>query len=294
MLSWRSSQRARIASWILRRRVCSGDRNIRRTSCWVMVLPPSRMPPACQLRQAARENAARIDAAVLVEAPVLDGEDGLRQVIRQIGCCELGTLEHAAGGKGLAVIGFDHQGARGRIDLQAAVQGQGGDAVPDDHDKQDCHRPADNQDMAQPNPSDKVQDNLPGPSRWARSRPAPWCSCGYCMNRPSAGMLDATICCGARPCNGGVKEGLCVPKGAPQPAGLREEPSGAREGRAWARSVRECPGAGRPRPGCPLLSPSSPPVWISYYSICHNPALRSAVPGTRCASLVPCGLGQLP
>ena len=49
----------------------------------MIVLPLSTTPSARKLRQAAR-HAAKIDPAMVKEAPVLDGHDGFDEVIRKI------------------------------------------------------------------------------------------------------------------------------------------------------------------------------------------------------------------
>ena len=97
------------------------------------------------------QDAPRIDAKVAVEAAVLDGHDGLGEVGGHVGRRDLGALEDAAGREGLAVVRLDDQGARGRVDLQAAVQGQSRDAVADDQQKQDAEAARDNEGVAEPN-----------------------------------------------------------------------------------------------------------------------------------------------
>ena len=94
------------------------------------------------------QDAPWIDAEVAVEASVLDGHDGLGEVGGHVGCRDLGALEDAAGREGLAAIRLDDQGARGRVDLQAAVQRQGRDAVADDQDQQDGEAAGDDEGVA--------------------------------------------------------------------------------------------------------------------------------------------------
>ena len=53
-------------------------RKLLRATCMVIVLNPSRTPPALRLRATARKNAAPVEAVVLVEAPVLGGDERLR------------------------------------------------------------------------------------------------------------------------------------------------------------------------------------------------------------------------
>ena len=70
-----------------------------------------------------------VHAPVVVEAPVLDRHQGLGQGGRHLRRAELVALEHAARGEDLAVVGFQHERALGRLDLEPAAEGQGGDAV---------------------------------------------------------------------------------------------------------------------------------------------------------------------
>ena len=67
------------------------------------------------------------------------------------------ALEDAAGREGLAAIRLDDQGARGRVDLQAAVERQGRDAVADDQGQQDGEAAGDDEGVAAP---DAPQDAL--------------------------------------------------------------------------------------------------------------------------------------
>ena len=65
-------------------RSCRGVRKLWRASCWVMVLPPFARRPVSQVRERRRRDADRVDAAVLVEALILDRNDGLDQVRRHL------------------------------------------------------------------------------------------------------------------------------------------------------------------------------------------------------------------
>ena len=80
---FRSSQSARIASWILRERVRSWVRKRFLASCWVSVEPPSSRARRSRRAKGAGD-AERIDAEMAVEAPVLDRDEGLRQIGRQV------------------------------------------------------------------------------------------------------------------------------------------------------------------------------------------------------------------
>ena len=79
----RSSQSARIASWILRDSVRSWVRNRFLASCWVSVEPPCMPPTPVDVADDRAADADRVDAEMLVEAPVLDRDERLRQIGRQ-------------------------------------------------------------------------------------------------------------------------------------------------------------------------------------------------------------------
>ena len=114
----------------------------------------------------------RIDADMVVEAAVLDGDDGLLEVLGHVGGRELRALEDAARREGLAVLRLDHQGARRRVDLQAAVQGQSRDAVADHRDEQESEDAGDDEDVARSHPSNRTKNDAAGPDRCAPgSRP---------------------------------------------------------------------------------------------------------------------------
>ena len=53
-------------------------------SCWVSVEPPSTPPPPVTSRRSARDDAERVDALMCVEAPVLDRDESLGQIGRQV------------------------------------------------------------------------------------------------------------------------------------------------------------------------------------------------------------------
>ena len=76
-------------------------------SCWVSVEPPS-MPllPAHVAHQGARD-AERVDADMVVEAPVLDRDEGLRQIGRQVDQPDRRAAGVAAIGDQRAVVGED-------------------------------------------------------------------------------------------------------------------------------------------------------------------------------------------
>ena len=70
---------ARHASLIFRSKVCSRPVYMLRTSCWVIVEPPSTTLPALEIGPERARDPDVVDAAVLVEALVLDGDGRLRQ-----------------------------------------------------------------------------------------------------------------------------------------------------------------------------------------------------------------------
>ncbi len=55
------------------------------TSCWVIVEPPCSISPASRFSTSARRRAVPVDAVVLVEAPVLDGEHRVDEVRGHVG-----------------------------------------------------------------------------------------------------------------------------------------------------------------------------------------------------------------
>ena len=53
-------------------------------SCWVMVEPPCDDAAAQDVGDERARDADRIDAVMRIEAPILDGDEGLRHVARQV------------------------------------------------------------------------------------------------------------------------------------------------------------------------------------------------------------------
>ena len=80
----RSSHSASSTSCSLRCKVRSWVRNRFLASCWVSVEPPCETPRCSTLVTAARAMPIGIDAVMRIEAAVLDGDEGLRQIGRQI------------------------------------------------------------------------------------------------------------------------------------------------------------------------------------------------------------------
>ena len=242
---------------------------MRRTSCWVRVLRPPvfRQPASCARRP---QDAPRVDAAVLVEAAVLDGEDGLRQVSRQIGGCQLGALEHAAGGEGLAVVGSITRALGVGSTLRPPSKGRVAMLYPTIRKSRMPTPPVTIRtwrSRIRRRCSSKPCRSSPGPAAFAAM-----VGHGSSLSRPDAGLADTIDLLQSGPVHGSAKKGLAF---------LRMLPTTSRiEGRAFRRSGRggrkraqleNVPGRVDLCPGCPLLSPSSPPVSASYCSICHNP-----------------------
>ena len=103
----RSSQSARIASWILREIVRSWVRNRFLASCWVRVEPPSTAPFPVASRRTAREMPSGSMPKCAVEALVLDRHEGLRQIGRQVDQPDRRAAGVAAVGDERAVVGED-------------------------------------------------------------------------------------------------------------------------------------------------------------------------------------------
>ena len=103
----RSSQSARIASWILRESVRSWVRNRFLASCWVSVEPPCDAAAAGDVAHHRPRDADRIDAEMRIEAPVLDRDEGLGQIGRQVDEPDRRAAGVAAIGDQRAVVGED-------------------------------------------------------------------------------------------------------------------------------------------------------------------------------------------
>ena len=84
-MSRASSQSAISASCALRVNVRSGERKLVFASCWVIVLPPSRPRPRAEVAPERPAHPPGVEAAVLIEAPVLDRDEGLADMRRQLG-----------------------------------------------------------------------------------------------------------------------------------------------------------------------------------------------------------------
>ena len=108
----RSSQSASSTSCSLRCRVRSCVRNRFLASCWVSVEPPCETPRCRTLATAARSDADRIDAVMRIEAAVLDGDEGLRQIGRQVLQRDIGAGHFAARRQHAAVEADDLDGRR--------------------------------------------------------------------------------------------------------------------------------------------------------------------------------------
>ena len=137
------------------------------------------------------QDAPRIDAKVAVEPAVLDGHDGLGKVGGHVGRRDLGALEDAAGREGLAVVRLDDQGARGRVDLQAAVERQGRDAVADDQGQQDAEAAGDDEGVAEPDAPQDALHSRANTCCTSDDRLAPWAEdcrgAGRRSTRPAQG-----------------------------------------------------------------------------------------------------------
>ena len=99
----RSSQIASSTSCNLRCRVRSWVRNRFLASCWVSVEPPCETPRCRIVGHGRARDADGIDAVMRIEAAVLDGDEGLRQIGRQILQRDIGAGHFAAGRQHAAV-----------------------------------------------------------------------------------------------------------------------------------------------------------------------------------------------
>lgn len=95
------------------------------------------------------QDAPRIDAHVPIEAAILNGHDGLREMRWQVGRGDLPAFEDAASRESVAVLRLDDEGTRGRVHLQAAIEGQGRHAIADDQDQQDGEAAGDHKHVTQ-------------------------------------------------------------------------------------------------------------------------------------------------
>ena len=87
-------------------------------SCWVRVEPPCETPRCRTLATAARAMPIGIDAVMRIEAAVLDGDEGLRQIGRQILQRDIGAGHFAARRQHAAVEADDLDGRRPLRDFQ--------------------------------------------------------------------------------------------------------------------------------------------------------------------------------
>ena len=74
-------------------------------SCWVIVLPPWRTPPALDIGDHRAADGARIDAPMAVEAAVLDGDEGRGRQRIELGDLDRLVLDRAAPGDRPALVG---------------------------------------------------------------------------------------------------------------------------------------------------------------------------------------------
>ena len=114
----RSSHSASSTSCSLRMKVRSCVRNRFLASCWVSVEPPCETPRCRTLATAARAMPIGIDAVMRIEPAVLDGDEGLRQMRRQILQRNIGAGHFAARRQHAAVEADDLDGRRPLRDFQ--------------------------------------------------------------------------------------------------------------------------------------------------------------------------------
>ncbi len=159
-----SSQMARIASWILREIVRSCVRNRFLASCWVSVEPPCMPPRPDDIAQQRAADALRIDAPMRIEAAVLDGDEGLGQIGRQLGDADRGAAGVAAIGEQRPVRAHDRDIGRtfGHGEL---VDGRQLRAVIDHERAAADHAP----DAERQRPIEKAADQRAGAPLWLRS-----------------------------------------------------------------------------------------------------------------------------
>src|SRR5262249_22309799 len=89
----------------------------------------------------------QIEAGVLIEVAIFDGDDRLRQIGRNILRGEFVAFEYSARSEDLAAVRFDDERAWRRLDCQPAIQWHCGHAIGDiskaqngDHGEQACQR----------------------------------------------------------------------------------------------------------------------------------------------------------
>ena len=107
-------------------------------SCWVSVEPPCETPRLHHVGDRGAGDADRIDAVMRIEAAVLDGDERLRQIGRQILQRDIGAGHFAARGQHAAVEAHDLDGRRALWNFQRLDRRQMG-ADPD-HDADDGDR----------------------------------------------------------------------------------------------------------------------------------------------------------
>jgi hypothetical protein len=73
----------------------------------------------------------QIEAGVLIEVAVFDGDDRPRQIGRHVLRGELVALEYSARGEDLTAIRLDDERARRRLDRQSTIKRHGGHAIGD-------------------------------------------------------------------------------------------------------------------------------------------------------------------
>ena len=163
MLNLRSSQSASATSCTLRESVRSWVRNRFLASCWVSVEPPCDTPRCRMLATERAGDADRIDAVMRIEAPVLDRDECLRHVARQVLERHRGAAHVAAGGEQVALQIDDLDRGRALGDFERLDRRQMG---------ADPHRAADDGDD-QPEADDRAPIGHPsdGPSPAAAPPP---------------------------------------------------------------------------------------------------------------------------
>ena len=107
-------------------------------SCWVSVEPPCETPRCRTLATAARAMPIGIDAVMRIEAAVLDGDEGLRQIGRQILQRDIGAGHFAARRQHAAVEADDLDRRRPLWDFQRLDRRQM--RADPDHDADDGDR----------------------------------------------------------------------------------------------------------------------------------------------------------
>ena len=146
-----------ITSCSLRFKLRSADRKLVFASCWVSVEPPSRNAAGLDIARQRPGNAARIDAPMRIEAPVLDGDQRLGDILRQPGNVDRRFLVIAAPRDRPAAAVGQHQRRLPRR-LERATE-RGGEHKPDQQSDDEAEKDGGGGDQMRP---DSLEERASG------------------------------------------------------------------------------------------------------------------------------------